>query len=60
MIAFMTRHLERMAHRISLFDPLFAWYYRPLVKEESKMSRFNREDHILVIGGGSMPYSAYS
>lgn len=59
MIAFMTRHLERLAHRISLFDPFFAWYYRPLVKEETKMSRFHQEDHILVIGGGSMPYSAY-
>ena len=59
MIAFLTRHLERIAHRMSFFDPFFSWYYRPLVKEETRMARFTQHDHILVIGGGSMPYSAY-
>ena len=59
MIAWLTKHLERFAHRMVVLDPLFRWYYRPLVKEETKMARFTSNDHILVIGGGSMPYSAY-
>ena len=59
MIAWLTKHFERWAHRVPLFDPFFRWYYAPLVKEETRMARFKESDHILVIGGGSMPYSAF-
>lgn len=59
MVAFITKNLERLTHKMPFFEVFFYGYYRKLIKEEIKWLKLKPTDHVLLIGGGPLPMSAH-